>query len=251
MRPIFYVLLVFMACGFGSCTRHQVIRLASDHPQTLQRAFVVETDTLLLTYNFSGEGGPVAISIYNKLNHPLFIDWRQSSLIVGGQVFPYVEGPSEGYVYEALGGPFGALPLRSSQDVALVPPHSYLQSPLFWLAPTPYQGLPGDVWQERRGGRLFKRQGYSAATSPVYIRSYLAFGTDRPLTHPFYQQTTFWLEEVLQTTSARYVRLVRNEQWGDTFTVQQQNDSRVLAASSLTLLSSVMMSLLLVAAWGG
>jgi hypothetical protein len=49
----------------------------------------LENETLKVTYRFSGDHGPVKITIYNKTNEPLEIDWRKSALIMNGNAYGY------------------------------------------------------------------------------------------------------------------------------------------------------------------
>ena len=53
--------------------------------------FVFENDSLWIAYMFGGENAPIYVSIGNKLEEPLFIDWNQSSLLIGDQRYPYIQ----------------------------------------------------------------------------------------------------------------------------------------------------------------
>lgn len=53
--------------------------------------FVFENDSLWIAYMFGGENAPISISIGNKLDVPLFVDWNQSFLLIGEKRYPYVE----------------------------------------------------------------------------------------------------------------------------------------------------------------
>lgn len=52
--------------------------------------FVYENDSLWIAYMFGGENAPIYISIGNKLDKPLFIDWNKSTLLIGDQRYPYI-----------------------------------------------------------------------------------------------------------------------------------------------------------------
>ena len=53
--------------------------------------FVFENDSLWIAYMFGGENAPIYISIGNKLDKPLFIDWNKSTLLIGDQRYPYIQ----------------------------------------------------------------------------------------------------------------------------------------------------------------
>ncbi|HNC30155.1 MAG TPA: hypothetical protein PKX08_09130, partial [Cyclobacteriaceae bacterium] len=63
------------------CSTYQYVTVSS--PLKTQNEFIAENDTVKISYDFSGEQGPVKISIYNKLSTPLYVDWSKSALIIG------------------------------------------------------------------------------------------------------------------------------------------------------------------------
>ena len=62
-------------CGYNA----QLIKLASPNLQTTVRGLVLENDTLTLTFDFYRERGLMHLKVFNKLNVPLYIDWKQSA----------------------------------------------------------------------------------------------------------------------------------------------------------------------------
>src|SRR5258705_9998756 len=57
--------------------------------------FIAENDTCRITYNFCGEKGPIHISIYNKTNKPLQVDWKKSAVIFGENAVSYFTSESK------------------------------------------------------------------------------------------------------------------------------------------------------------
>lgn len=51
--------------------------------------FTAENDTVKIIYSFFGRNAPVTIDVYNKLNEPLYIDWKRSALIVNDRPVSY------------------------------------------------------------------------------------------------------------------------------------------------------------------
>src|ERR1044071_1557039 len=83
-------LLLCLGVILLSSCQYQYMTIASDTiPVNNKNEFVVETDTLLITYSFHGLNGPVQVSIYNKSNIGLEIDWKRSSLIIGDKPYNY------------------------------------------------------------------------------------------------------------------------------------------------------------------
>ena len=45
-----------------------------------------------MVYNFNGINAPINITIQNKLQVPVYIDWQRSALIVNDKAISYVPG---------------------------------------------------------------------------------------------------------------------------------------------------------------
>lgn len=80
---------------FSSCSsKYYYTQLASPNKEMSRKAngdFVYENDSLWIAYMFGGENAPVILSIGNKLDKPLYIDWNKSYLLVGDQRYRYIE----------------------------------------------------------------------------------------------------------------------------------------------------------------
>ncbi len=51
--------------------------------------YIYEDDTLKITYDFWARKGKMSFSIYNKLSVPVFIDWKNSALIINDNKHTY------------------------------------------------------------------------------------------------------------------------------------------------------------------
>jgi hypothetical protein len=73
-----------------SCQTYQYISVESN---TARRdgnyQFYYENDSLLLQYSFNGYNGPVLVTIHNKTDRPLYVDWKKSALIIQGNALSY------------------------------------------------------------------------------------------------------------------------------------------------------------------
>src|SRR5882757_9786989 len=83
MRPLSMALILL---AFSSCTSYQYLTLDSPEVQKNdKKEFSWQNDTLRLTYNFHGEGGPVSLTVFNKTDKPLYVNWKKSALIRDSQ----------------------------------------------------------------------------------------------------------------------------------------------------------------------
>lgn len=51
--------------------------------------FLFENDSLWIAHCFKGEDAPIQITIFNKLNVPLYVDWSRSALILNQVAYSY------------------------------------------------------------------------------------------------------------------------------------------------------------------
>ena len=88
MRIIIKIFIGLISLSlFTGCITYQHVSLSGNAPQNEKSEFVVENDSVSLIYSFHGHSGPITMDIANKLNKPLYVDWRKSALIINGQSF--------------------------------------------------------------------------------------------------------------------------------------------------------------------
>lgn len=80
---MFFGFLVFV---ISSCARYQYLDYAIPESQTLQQGvYSFENDSIKFSYTFYGLNTNVALTIENKTNAPIFIDWNHSGLVYNGK----------------------------------------------------------------------------------------------------------------------------------------------------------------------
>jgi hypothetical protein len=85
MKQTLVIAIIALSC---SCKMH--IGLTKSYPDiSRDSVYVFENDTVRITYDFWFQKGQMKFSIYNKLNVPLFIDWKNSALIINDHTIPY------------------------------------------------------------------------------------------------------------------------------------------------------------------
>jgi len=164
----------------SACTTYQYVTIDSSQLQKDKKdLFTMENDTMRLVYSFSGAGGNITVSVFNKTYQPFYIDWSRSSIIRNDQSFTL-----------------------QRRDAELIPPQTSISDIVLNLneqgGGIPKMIIP-DTAQSRRfhfqdGSYVKYRQvDYSETASPIRLKSYLTFlmGTpqetmDRVITHTFY-----------------------------------------------------------------
>ena len=86
-----YIPLLAFALVFVSCNRFQYVTVSSpDTHKNEKSQFVVDNDSLLLSYDFNGKNGPVNITVQNKMTRPVYIDWKNSALTINDSTISYM-----------------------------------------------------------------------------------------------------------------------------------------------------------------
>lgn len=97
MKKTFAALLLVSLLLTSCSSTYFFSKLDSGNPY-IQKAdngdFVFENDSLWISHNFNGENAPIQITVYNKLDIPLYVDWGKSALIVQDQAVNYAGNTS-------------------------------------------------------------------------------------------------------------------------------------------------------------
>jgi len=218
---LLYLALILLA--FSSCaTTYQYVTLNSPEvPKNDKKEFTFENDSMRLTYNFHGENGPIAMTVYNKIDKPLFINWKKSFLIHDGQAVCLfnnrveVNGVIDGYSYKGVfpgtrvtsGNLYASFDLPEGMD--MIPPGSYItKSMQAQVQTTPVYNTkflektqPEKVTDFNGVTYKYKRYSFDQSASPLQFKSYLTFvvGTNPQefaVSHSFYAQEVFLSGEV-------------------------------------------------------
>ncbi|CAM3459957.1 hypothetical protein [Aequorivita lipolytica] len=78
------LLLFFFTLSLFGCkttTYVQVFETKANNVKIVDETYLFENDSLKITYNLWRERGLMQFEIYNKLDTPIYIDWRKSSYI--------------------------------------------------------------------------------------------------------------------------------------------------------------------------
>lgn len=236
------LLLFLLTLGLVSCTpKVQVVTLHSPNVILQDKAFVYETDSLRLQFNFQGENGVVRMNIYNKLEVPLYIDWKRSAFVKGAEKFnywvdeAYLRGEfyrngyaapsleptnrihSEHYRYSQHVWRSGSIQgiIYKDEPVAFILPKMSIDYARFMVAPGKAWPLPpsrGTVEQvdvsvsesNYKKKKDLVRYEFSEANSPLKFRNYLTLSTDAQFRTEFHIDTPFYASKV-ENVDGRYL----------------------------------------------
>lgn len=212
MKPTCLLAILCLWCT--GCATYQYATVCSSLNNQNSENFFAENDTAKIAYEFSGENGPVKISIYNKLQIPLYIDWSQSALIVNNNRESY--GNKNSSIHAELNGTETRWMYSTTQNGTLqgsittheasgfIPPQAWARESQLTLKSDFFEFPTQTTGKEmkRVNGVIVKSLSYSREESPFSFRSYITLSTRADLSSPIHFDHEFWVSEIAQTQSA-------------------------------------------------
>lgn len=210
--------------GLSGCSTYYYSTLSSADgvgDRTREGDFIQQNDTATVVYSFSGEDAPIHITIYNKLDEPLYVDWGRSAVIIDGQ--------STSYGGEMDFDPEEQVRFTSSH-VEMIPPFSMVQRQPLTLANFPFKKIPDKEYRRMNyptedGERIrLQVRDYMPDDSPLYFRSYLTLftgGTEGRLPRSLVFDRDFYISRLVKAgnLSPKDFKPMQ-QQSGDTFYVR-------------------------------
>ncbi|WP_208025508.1 hypothetical protein [Niastella caeni] len=204
-----------------SCSRYQYTTISSSGVTMNDKLeFFSENDSLLITYNFNGCNAPVNITIQNKLQVPVYIDWQRSALIVNDKAISYV--PTEmkisggfnsnsynfGNRSNTYGTTTGSIHATASlpPSVDFIPPQSYLAKNPMAVTNRLIENVPDTAYRRVKYAAAdgfvipVKMARFNETNTPLRFRSYLTLMVGDSTTKPIAYEHSFYISELITTT---------------------------------------------------
>lgn len=200
---------VLVSVGMSSCIKYQYLTVNSNLSRKDNKAFVLETDSVQISYQFNGTNGPVQIEVLNKTSHPLYLDWSKSAIVVNGEVHPYWRNESS--ISAVADGTTIATDRRttySSQTISgkltrpartdFIPPNSKLKRAPVALSPDFFDHPPSSQNKrtEGKGALVVVIYEYDSSNSPLQFRSYLTISRQSDFRTVSTFDHAFWISSV-------------------------------------------------------
>ena len=253
---IVHTTLILFYLGFSSCSTYYYSTLATSQREVVKKDngdFMQENDTVSISYCFYGENMPVEITVYNKLDKPLFLDWQQSSLVLDAMAIGYnrnagteeqTKSSTFAYMdylhpqtnYAETFGHFagqGSMPER----VAFIPPQMMINSTPIVLNEFAFEDIPDNEFSKAKyAGNNGKMKNvrlleFTDTNTPLRFRSYITLYTvnesgDRDKSMTFVQD--FYLSQLVKSKALTPSNTPANlEQRGDFFYIRKEKISKL------------------------
>jgi hypothetical protein len=183
-----------------------------------KQEFVMENDSVRVLYNFHGMNAPLTITVKNKLQVPMYIDWQRSSLIINDSAVSFIpreiaiqgnyDGTASRYVTtpRSISGNINAVAERP-ELLTFIPPQAYVtQKPVSVVTRMLY--APSDSAYEtitfQKPGTLVmkvKRAHFADANSPLHFKTYLTIRVGEQTQQDIRLHHAFYVSEIQNTNS--------------------------------------------------
>lgn len=228
LLPLFLIAIIFSSCSFYQYATVTGENIKKDD----KNQFVAETDTVRITYNFNGKKGPVRITVFNKSDIPLLIDWKRSALIIGEKTHTYyqpawnIDGSmitSTTQFFPNTNNSTIQANITGKEGLEFLPPHASIERVGMVVKAGGAFELPADAAQEKivvQGfAKKIKKETYKKDSSPMSFRSFLTFVNSNNPDKIFTTDHGFYVSELMQTLIGPAVIWNKPEKPGDTFVV--------------------------------
>ena len=215
------ILLVIVATLFTTGCTYQYATVSSTMNQSDQSGFVTENDSVQISYKFTGRNCPIQISVYNKSDKPLYIDWKKSAVIVDMKSYTYwrdeavfnAESKSSQVKWSDVFSTTTTTTTTSGtitkpESLVFIPPHAGIEVSMVSIKQDPFRFSP-DETPEKVDLKKTSSVTYSGTIryfdeqhTPFRYRSYLTLSYDDTFKNSFAAENEFWVSEIVQTTAS-------------------------------------------------
>ena len=213
---LFFVAATLFATG---CT-YQYATVSSNMNQPDHSGFVTENDSVRITYKFTGRNCPVQITVYNKSDKPLYIDWKKSAVIVDMKSYTYwrdeavfnAESKSSQVrwsdVFSTTTTTTTSGTITRPESLIFIPPHAGIDASMVSIKQDPFKFGPDETPEKVDLKKTSAVTYYGTIRyfdeqhTPFRYRSYLTLSYEDTFKNSFAYENAFWVSEIMQTTAS-------------------------------------------------
>lgn len=214
--------LIFLLLTFVSCAKY--VNVYEVKPVsagiTINKYYIFENDVVVITYSFWKERGVLSYTLYNKLDKPIYIDWKKSSLIRNGQKLDYwadetITNSKSNSAYNSglYFGYYDLLTLSNtltesksvkSERITFIAPRSAITRSKFVLYDLPYIAVKKANTlrniKETNSNKTYdvKYIAYTQENSPLRFRNYLTFSSTENFEREVSIDNEFYVSSILK-----------------------------------------------------
>lgn len=190
--------------------------------------FLLETDSLWIAYCFKGESAPIQITVFNKTDKALYIDWHKSALILNNTAYSYAGDKytfsGDGQIFNDAGTYFDGS-MNVPPQTTFIPPKTMVRHMPLKLEMN-FENLNKKIFKDGYIGDKdnqaikLKKTEFDITNTPLFFKSYLTIYQD--LAKPMTFEQSFYISNLMKTGSLKPKNLPESiGERGDFFYVEK------------------------------
>lgn len=211
-----YFLSLLLIISSASCTSYRYLKVAA--PGMLQNkdnGFTELKDSIQVDYHFYGDGGPINLTVYNRMNKPVQVDFTRSALVINDKAIGFnkgnlqISGTTNGNQIEWVKGfssSSGTISATASlpQNIVFIPAQSYSTMTPITLTNQFFDSIPKskfvktDYPYDSVQTQVIQTASFDQSSSPLVFKTYLTFITGDADRKEFVQQHLFYIAEIVK-----------------------------------------------------
>lgn len=241
MRKLIFISALLITLSSCNTYYYSILDTPNTDTECIENGdFLFENDSLWVAYNFGGRNAPVKITIFNKLNTPLSVDWKRSALIINNVAESYASSDSPFFgnsisesiqthndrsvTYKEFGGV-----IEGSKDIGYIFPQTMISNQ-FMNIYADYKNIRSsdydDIEIPNRSGKKYtvKKANYNIHNTPLKFKSYLTLFYDAE--KPIQIQTEFYVAGLIKSSGLTPSTLPHNmDDKGNIFYYEKTNNA--------------------------
>lgn len=230
MKKIIYIAVILILSSCNPIQYIQIFETESTNTKIENNCFVYETDTVKITYSFWAEKGILSFAIYNKLDIPLYIDWKKSAYISNSNKLNYWVDEEQSNAISSYGNYYYSGPLLKAgysessgtglttttkikiERITFIPPKSNYYRSQFYLLPITYFQqskillLCNEVDRidnPKKKTKIYESK-YYKNYSPLVFRNFLTLSLSEDIKQEFYVDNEFYISNIKEMAKGRF-----------------------------------------------
>jgi hypothetical protein len=193
---ISWKITIFFILTLISC-KSALIDVESQNTKLINGKYSFENESIKVDYNFWHKQGVMAFSIKNKLNKPLYIDWKKSAFIMNGQKLDYWYDSEirntvgiQNWVLSSYPNWISSTVVRKPERVTFLPPGSQNYYAFYMIIAN------DETLEEIKQIALYdKKLAYNEFNSPIKFSNFLTYSENEQFTNENYINNSFYISK--------------------------------------------------------
>jgi hypothetical protein len=215
----------------------QIFSTKATNTQLQDNNWVYENDTVKVTYSFWANKGVMSFAVYNKLDKPIYIDWKNSSFIYNSNKLNYWIDEQKSSLASYYGGYYYKGPLIKPgftlnegiqtsaattikpERITFLPPKSNYYRTQFYLLPVAYYKIDPKTADKILVDRVDNPNkkttvyelNFDNINTPLKFRNFMAFSFSENSQSFFFIDNEFFLTSVKEMNAKQFTSKQSND----------------------------------------